>query len=230
MAMIFQDPMSSLTPFLTVGRQMTEGLMKHKGVNRAEAKTLAIEYLTIVGIPAPARRFAQFPHELSGGMRQRVMIAQCMLCKPAVVIADEPTTALDVTVQSQILDIFRGLKGHTETSIVLITHDLGVIAGLCDRVFVMYGGRIAERGRTEEIFYHPQHPYTQGLLASMPRLDRDPNVEIASIPGHPPHFDAEPQGCTFVDRCRQALPKCASDRPAPRNLSPTHSAACHLLA
>ena len=228
-AMIFQDPMSSLTPFLTVGRQLIEGLVKHKGVGRAEAKARAIEYLTLIGIPAPARRFEQYPHELSGGMRQRVMIAQAMLCRPSVVIADEPTTALDVTVQSQIIDIFRGLRDHTETSMIVITHDLGVIAGLCDRVCVMYGGRIVETGTTEEIFYDARHPYTQGLLASMPRLDRDPDGDIQSIVGHPPHFLAAPHGCSFADRCRQALERCAEEEPATRRLSPTHHAACHLI-
>jgi oligopeptide transport system ATP-binding protein len=228
-SMIFQDPMSSLTPFLKIGAQMCEGLIHHRGASFAEARARVLEVLELVRIPDAKRRFNQYPHELSGGMRQRVMIGQAILCKPAVLIADEPTTALDVTVQAQILEILAGLKEHTETAIVLVTHDLGVVAGMCDRVVVMYGGRTVEEGTAEDIFYQPRHPYTRGLLASVPTLELDPSQFMTGIDGHPPMAGVEPSGCSFAPRCGQAMDVCRESRPL-LNAGGAHVAACHLEA
>ena len=228
-AMIFQDPMSALTPFIAIGKQMTEGLLKHNKISFDEARQKAIEYLALVGIPDPDQRFDQYPYELSGGMRQRVMIAQSMLCTPLVVVADEPTTALDVTTQSQILDIFRALKDKTDTSLVIITHDIGVVINLCDRVIVMYGGKAVEEGKTEEVFSNTRHPYTRALLSSVPRIDHDPSVEISSIPGQPPHFSVEPSKCPFLRRCSESTELCWREPPQQHRVSSTHMAVCHLL-
>jgi oligopeptide transport system ATP-binding protein len=228
MAVIFQDPMSSLTPFLRIGDQMIEGLVQHERMDRDAARARALEMLELVRIPAARRRFRQYPHELSGGMRQRVMIAQALLCKPALVIADEPTTALDVTVQAEILEIFEGLKNHTSTALVLITHDLGIVAGLCDRVAVMYGGRIVEEACAEDIFYRPHHPYTQGLLRSIPTIDSDPDLELEVIPGQPPTLNAMPPGCHFSARCAHVMPVCR-ETPPPLETSPLgRRRACYL--
>ncbi len=228
MSFIFQDPMSSLTPFLRIGDQMCETLVEHSKISRAEARDRVLEVLEMVRIPAAKRRFGQFPHELSGGMRQRVMIAQALLCKPSLLIADEPTTALDVTVQAEILDIFAGLKKHTNTAIVMVTHDLGVIASICDSVAVMYAGRIVESGSAEDVFYDPQHPYTSGLLRSIPSIADDPDADAQVIGGQPPNLLNLPKGCHFRPRCDRAQTICAQDSPPLLERKPNHLAACHL--
>jgi oligopeptide transport system ATP-binding protein len=227
-SMIFQDPMSALTPFLRIGRQMSEGLIRHRGLSTAEARQRVLETLELVRISDPKRRFNQYPHELSGGMRQRVMIAQAILCKPLLLVADEPTTALDVTVQAQILEILDGLKQHTDTSIVIITHDLGVVAGLCDRVLVMYGGRVVEYGSLDDVFYRPAHPYTRGLLHSIPTLDLDPDTDLPVIPGQPPNIQALPPGCAFAPRCGFVVDRCRADTPTLGPRGEGHYGACHI--
>ena len=210
--MIFQDPMTSLNPYLTVERQMTEVLELHKGMTRKQAKKRAIELLEAVRIPEAARRVDMYPHEFSGGMRQRVMIAMALLCEPEVLIADEPTTALDVTVQAQILTLLKDLQRDFGTAIIMITHDLGVVAGLCDNVMVMYGGRVMEYGTANDIFYQPSHPYTVGLLGALPRLDHD-GAELMSIPGNPPNMANMPKGCPFAERCEHASQQCVDALP-----------------
>ena len=212
-AMIFQDPMTSLNPYLTVERQMTEVLEFHKGLTRASARARAVQALDAVKIPEAARRIGMYPHEFSGGMRQRVMIAMALLCEPSVLIADEPTTALDVTVQAQIIALMRELQREHGTAIVMITHDLGVVAGLCDEVMVLYGGRVMEQGSAESIFYHPSHPYTVGLLGAIPRLDQG-TQSLVAIPGAPPNMAQLPPGCPFSERCTLAEPRCVQARPA----------------
>ncbi|MDB5858149.1 MAG: oppD [Ramlibacter sp.] len=211
-AMIFQDPMTALNPYLTVERQMTEVLELHKGLTRRSARTLAIQTLEAVSIPDAARRITMYPHEFSGGMRQRIMIAMALLCQPDLLIADEPTTALDVTVQAQTMQLMRDLQREYGTAIILITHDLGVVAGLCDQVMVMYGGRIMEEGSAESIFYRPTHPYTRGLLDAIPRLDQG-GAPLVAIPGQPPNMLRLPAGCPFSERCTFVLPHCATDMP-----------------
>jgi oligopeptide transport system ATP-binding protein len=212
-AMIFQDPMTSLNPYLTVERQMTEVLEFHKGMSRKDARVKAIQALDAVKMPEAARRIMMYPHEFSGGMRQRVMIAMSLLCEPDVLIADEPTTALDVTVQAQILILMRELQRDFGTAIVMITHDLGVVAGLCDEVMVLYGGQVMEQGSAEAIFYKPSHPYTAGLLAAVPRLEGG-DAPMLAIPGAPPNMAKLPAGCPFTERCVMALPQCGMVRPA----------------
>jgi oligopeptide transport system ATP-binding protein len=211
-AMIFQDPMTSLNPYLTVERQMTEVLEVHKKLTRRSALQLAIQTLEQVRIPDAARRVRMYPHEFSGGMRQRIMIAMALLCQPDLLIADEPTTALDVTVQAQIIAMLRDLQREFGTAIIMITHDLGVVAGLCDDVAVMYGGRVMEQGSAEQIFYRPTHPYTLGLLAAAPRLDHV-GGQLAAIPGTPPNMARMPPGCAFSPRCAYAQERCRSERP-----------------
>ena len=213
MAMIFQDPMTSLNPYLTVERQMTEVLEFHKGLTRQQARAGALKALDAVKIPEAARRLGMYPHEFSGGMRQRVMIAMALLCEPDVLIADEPTTALDVTIQAQIIVLLRDLQRDFGTAIVMITHDLGVVAGLCDHVMVLYGGRIMEQGSAESIFYHPTHPYTVGLLGAVPRLEEDDQALVA-ISGAPPNMAHLPPGCPFSERCMLADAHCRSTMPA----------------
>jgi oligopeptide transport system ATP-binding protein len=212
-AMIFQDPMTSLNPYLTVERQMTEVLEFHKGLTRQQARAGALKALDAVKIPEAARRLGMYPHEFSGGMRQRVMIAMALLCEPDVLIADEPTTALDVTIQAQIIVLLRDLQRDFGTAIVMITHDLGVVAGLCDSVLVLYGGRIMEQGSAESIFYQPTHPYTVGLLGAVPRLEQDDQALVA-IPGAPPNMARLPPGCPFSERCALADALCTSTMPA----------------
>ncbi len=211
-AMIFQDPMTSLNPYLTVERQMTEVLELHKGLSRRDARVRAVQMLDAVKIPEAARRIAMYPHEFSGGMRQRVMIAMALLCEPQVLVADEPTTALDVTVQAQIIALLRELQRDFGTAVIMITHDLGVVAGLCDQVIVLYGGRVMEQGSANAIFYRPSHPYTVGLLAAVPRLDQEGRT-LAAIPGAPPSAVLRTPGCPFHSRCAWAEARCVSDCP-----------------
>jgi oligopeptide transport system ATP-binding protein len=228
-SMIFQDPMTSLNPYLKVSTQMVEVLRLHKGMDRGAARRRAVEMLDLVRIPEASRRLDMYPHEFSGGMRQRVMIGMALLCRPDLLIADEPTTALDVTVQAAILDLMGDLKREFNTSIVLITHDLGVIAGLADRVMVMYGGRVIETGEVRDIFYRPGHPYTQALLNSMPRIDSDTMEDLPTIPGQPPNLQHLPPGCSFHDRCVKRFDRCVAEIPALIPLpGVSRSAACHL--
>ena len=230
MTMIFQDPMTSLNPYLTIRRQLTEVLVQHKGMSEAAAGREAVRMLDRVRIPEAANRIDMYPHEFSGGMRQRAMIAMAMLCKPDLLIADEPTTALDVTVQAQILELMGELKRDSGTAIVLITHDLGVVAGLCDRVLVMYAGRIVESGTVRDIFYRPQHPYTLGLLGSTPRLDEDVAAALRTIPGQPPNLQRLPPGCAFAPRCVHRFERCTAERPLLRPAGAGQFKACHLEA
>ncbi|TXK77145.1 ABC transporter ATP-binding protein [Paenibacillus sp. N3.4] len=229
MGMIFQDPMTSLNPTMKVGDQITEGLIKHEGLSKKAATEKAIEILKLVGINSPEGRIHQYPHELSGGMRQRVMIAIALACSPKLLIADEPTTALDVTIQAQIIDLMKTISKKMDSSIILITHDLGVVADMADRVVVMYAGKIVEQGTVDEIFYDPQHPYTWGLLRSVPRLDTKSNEELVPIPGTPPDLFAPPKGCAFAARCPYAMQVCLGEDPDHTTLSETHSSACWLL-
>ncbi|MDT8989884.1 ATP-binding cassette domain-containing protein [Curvibacter sp. APW13] len=227
MAMIFQDPMTSLNPYLTVERQMTEVLQFHKGMDRRSARLQAIRLLEAVKIPEAARRVDMYPHEFSGGMRQRVMIAMALLCEPEVLVADEPTTALDVTVQAQILALLRELQRDFGTAIVMITHDLGVVAGLCDEVLVLYGGRVMEQGDANHIFHHPSHPYTQGLLRAIPRMDGQ-HEHLLAIPGTPPNMARPPKGCPFAPRCAYAQDACAQTPPTLQATGPSGALrACH---
>jgi oligopeptide transport system ATP-binding protein len=227
-AMIFQDAMTSLNPYLRISRQMTEVLVAHRGMDEAAARAASIAMLDRVRIPEAKRRFDMYPHEFSGGMRQRVMIAMALLCQPDLLIADEPTTALDVTIQAQILDLMRELKRSSNTAIIMITHALGVVAGLCDRVLVMYGGRIVEEAPVREIFYDPQHPYTHGLLRSTPRLDETSHEELRTIAGQPPNLQRLPAGCAFSERCAWQSERCRIEEPAVRRISDKRRKACHL--
>jgi oligopeptide transport system ATP-binding protein len=224
-AMIFQDPMTSLNPFLTIDQQMSEVVMHHQDLSRQEAQAHAVEMLRAVRIPDPEERIRQYPHEYSGGMRQRVMIAMSLLCEPDLLIADEPTTALDVTVQAQITRLIGELREKTRMALILITHDLAVVAGISDRIIVMYAGQVMESGTVEDIFYRPHHPYTRGLLASVPRLDGDTDTALHAIPGNPPNLLALPRGCCFRDRCVEARAVCADTPPVWRDAG-GHQSAC----
>ncbi|MGK4352435.1 ABC transporter ATP-binding protein [Enterobacter sichuanensis] len=227
-AMIFQDPMTALNPVLTIGKQMAEILMRNKGLSKKAAKAAAIAMLQQVGIAEAERRYDQYPHEFSGGMRQRVMIAIALSCNPKLLIADEPTTALDVTIQAQILRLLKSLQQQTQTAILLITHDLGVVAQVCSRVVVMYGGLVMEEGSVEDIFYRPAHPYTRGLLASLPRPDEE-NQRLSPIEGSPPGLLNPPPGCPFAERCPKRMPQCER-QPAFYSVEEGHRAACWLWA
>jgi oligopeptide transport system ATP-binding protein len=227
-AMIFQDPMTSLNPTMTIGKQIMEGLMKHQKMSKSQAREKAIEMLRLVGIPSPESRIDQYPHQFSGGMRQRAMIAIALACAPKVLIADEPTTALDVTIQAQIIDLMKDLQEKINTSIILITHDLGVVADIADRVVVMYAGKVVESGSLDEIFYNPRHPYTWGLMTSMPRLNQSRDQELLPIPGAPPDLISPPKGCPFAARCKYAMKICTEQMPETTQVSPTHQVACWL--
>ncbi len=227
-SMIFQDPMTSLNPYLSIATQMTEVLALHQRLGRSAARAQALQMLAAVGIAAPERRIDQYPHEFSGGMRQRVMIAMALLCDPHLLIADEPTTALDVTVQAQTVGLMRELQTQRDTAIILITHDLGVVAGLCDRIAVMYAGRIVETGPVDAMFSDPQHPYTRGLLTSVPRLDEITGERLATIPGNPPAITQRPRGCAYRDRCAYAFAACAEHPPPLQTVINGRAKACHL--
>ena len=230
-AMIFQEPMTSLNPVLTVGRQITETLRLHQGLSARAAEARAAEALSLVGIPAPERRAREYPHQLSGGMRQRVMIAMALACNPKLLIADEPTTALDVTIQAQILDLMRRLKQRIGSAIMLITHDLGVVAETAERVVVMYAGRKVEEAPVAALFARPAHPYTLGLLGAVPRLgagaEGTARTRLAEIPGLVPSLRARIAGCPFAPRCARADDHCRAEAPALRTLAPGHAVACH---
>lgn len=227
-SMIFQDPMTSLNPTMTIGRQITEPLLKHQKVGRTEAKKIAVDLLRMVGMPKPELRIKQYPHQFSGGQRQRIVIAIALACNPQILIADEPTTALDVTIQAQILELMKDLQKKIDTSIIFITHDLGVVANVADRVAVMYGGRIVEMGTVDEIFYNPQHPYTWGLLSSMPSLDTA-EAKLYAIPGTPPDLLDPPKGDAFALRSEYALAIDLEQAPPVFQVSDTHFASTWLL-
>jgi oligopeptide transport system ATP-binding protein len=225
-AMIFQDPMTSLNPVLTIGRQITESLELHMNLNQREARNRAAELLDLVGIPSAAKRLDNYPHQFSGGMRQRVMIAMALSCNPELLIADEPTTALDVTIQAQILELINRLKDELEMAVLIITHDLGVVAGMADRVTVMYAGRVVEEGPTKELFANPRMPYTIGLLRSIPRLDESREAKLTPIRGLPPDLINLPEICPFSPRCDYAQEKCLTKTPPLRSVGHDHRAAC----
>lgn len=228
-AMIFQDPMTSLNPVLSIKNQMTEVIRRHQMLSRKEATEVAIKMLNMVGIPEAEKRINSYPHEFSGGMRQRVMIATALSCNPKLLIADEPTTALDVTIQAQILDIMKRIAKELDTSIILITHDLGVIAGLCKDIIVMYGGMMMEKGPVDEIFYNPQHPYTKGLLKSIPRMDSQEKGRLIPIHGSPPDLLSPPAGCPFSPRCPHVMKVCTEEVPPIFQIDESHSSTCWLL-
>ena len=227
--MIFQDPMTSLNPLYTIGNQLTEPLRQHLNMSRSEASKRAVEMLQLVGINEPEKRLKQYPHELSGGMRQRAMIAVAMCCNPKLLIADEPTTALDVTIQAQIMELMADMQKRFSTATILITHDLGVIASVCTRVMVMYGGKIMEEGSVDDIFYRPAHPYTEGLLRSVPNDGTGSKEKLIPIPGSPPDLMNPPAGCPFAARCPKAMKICALAPAQLQDVGPDHRAACWLL-
>lgn len=228
-AMIFQDPMTSLNPVYKIGDQIMEAIIRHQGLSKSEAREKAIEMLRLVGIPSPEERVDNYPHEFSGGMRQRAMIAIALSCQPDLLIADEPTTALDVTIQAQILELLKELSDKIDTSIILITHDLGVVADVCERICVMYGGLIMEEGTAEEIFYEPMHPYTMGLLKSIPRMDEvNEDQRLIPIPGSPPDMIKPPVGCPFAARCPYTMKICMEKMPEYTVTETGHRAVCWL--
>ena len=227
-AMVMQDPMTSLNPLKKIGKQIQESIEHHQGLKGAEAKKAAIEMLAKVGIPDPERRYEQYPHEFSGGMRQRVMIAMGLICHPQLLIADEPTTALDVTIQAQILDLMKDLQKKTKMGIIFITHNLGVVADICDKVSVMYAGRIVEQGPVDDIFYEPAHPYTKGLLRSMPRVDAESYERLIPIEGTPVDMLNPPEGCPFAPRCEHCMKICLKKMPPYVEVGEKHRSACWL--
>ena len=230
-SMIFQEPMTSLNPVFTIGNQIAEAVRLHQGLSKKEALEKAVEMLTLVGIPVPERRVHEYPHQLSGGMRQRAMIAMALSCNPKVLIADEPTTALDVTIQAQILDLMRNLQHELGTAILLITHDLGVVADMARKVVVMYAGKVVEQAPVEQIFAEPNHPYTQGLLQSLPRVDKDATGvkhRLQEIPGIVPSLMNLPPGCKFASRCPKVMAICEEQEPPLEQVGPSHYSACWL--
>jgi oligopeptide transport system ATP-binding protein len=228
-SMIFQNPMTCLNPVYTIGDQLIEAIRCHKKISKAEAREKSIEMLKLVGINNPERRMNQYPHEFSGGMRQRVMIAMGLICDPKMLIADEPTTALDVTIQAQIIELMKDIQQKTQMTIIFITHNLGVVAEICDRVTVMYAGKIVEQGNVEDIFYRPHHPYTMGLLRSMPRLDEEEYERLIPIEGTPVDMLNPPAGCPFGPRCEHCMKICLRREPPQIDLGDGHTAACWLL-
>ena len=228
-SMIFQDPMTSLNPFLRVSTQLVETIQLHQGLGKRAALAQAVEMLAMVGIPKPEKRIEQYPHQFSGGMRQRVMIAMALSCNPEILIADEPTTALDVTIQAQILDIIQRLADELGTAVIMITHDLGVVAGMCDNVAVMYAGKVVEKGRTKELFADPKHPYTKGLIHSVPRLDQNHQTRLFSIEGQPPNLIDLPDACPFYPRCDYVMDVCKRKYPASEVLSDSRAVDCWLF-
>ena len=225
-AMVFQDPMTALNPFLTIGQQLTEAMQYHLRLSARAARRRAAELLERVGIPGAGKRLGDYPHQFSGGMRQRVVIAMALACHPQVVIADEPTTALDVTIQAQILDLLRTLQQEEDLAVLLITHDLGVVADMSHHVAVMYAGRIVEQAPVERLFARPQHPYTHGLLGSVPRLDEADSARLTTLPGEPPNLARLPSGCAFHPRCPFAEPRCREERPELQQVAADHARAC----
>jgi oligopeptide transport system ATP-binding protein len=225
-SMVFQDPMTSLNPVLTIGHQMVEPLMLHLGMTRNQAGERAAELLGMVGIPKASDRLNDYPHQFSGGMRQRVMIAMALSCSPQILIADEPTTALDVTIQAQIIELVKRLRDELGMAIIWITHDLGVVAGLAQRVMVMYGGCIIEEAPVQELYAHPQHPYTLGLIGSLPRVDETVHKRLYSIEGIPPILYEKPNSCPFAPRCKYAIEHCWKENPQLENVGPDHRIAC----
>ena len=224
-SIIFQDPMTSLNPVYTIGNQLREAIMLHTDRNREHANARALEMLQLVGVNEPEKRLKQYPHELSGGMRQRVMIAMALACEPDILIADEPTTALDVTIQAQILELMQDLQKKLGMAIIMITHDLGVIADMCDEIIVMYAGRICERGTADEIFYNPRHEYTKGLMRSIPRLDSH-GEKLIPIAGSPVDLTNMPAGCAFASRCDKCMKICLEEIPAEMKINDEHMASC----
>lgn len=228
-SMIFQDPMTCLNPTMQIGKQLVEAIKNHRKLSKDEAMEEAIRLLKLVNIPNPEQRIKQYPHEFSGGMRQRVMIAMALSCEPKLLIADEPTTALDVTIQAQIMDLLQEIKEKTNTAIILITHDLGVVASMADRVAVMYAGKVVETGTSKDIFYNPSHPYTKALLKSLPSTDMDRSTRLVSIPGTPPDLLNPPVGCGFASRCEHCMKICHEVYPYQFDVDEKHVSACWLL-
>ncbi|HLR15865.1 MAG TPA: ABC transporter ATP-binding protein [Bacillota bacterium] len=228
-SMVFQDPMTSLNPTMSIGKQIMEGLLEHQNLSKKQAYDTAVGLIDLVGISNPESRMKEYPHQFSGGMRQRIVVAMAIACKPRILIADEPTTALDVTIQAQILDLMKDLQNQLDTSIIIITHDLGVVANMAQRVAVMYAGRVVEIGTVDELFYESKHPYTWGLLSSMPKLHEDEREPLVPIVGSPPDLEQPIQGCPFAPRCPYAMKVCHSHMPEDFSVSDTHASACWLL-